>query len=102
MTSGATTSAVRQQVAAMGCELFEVGVFRPETAGTDASMLLRVWGPDTLLHSVPWLHLQNHAGRHIYIRPKGEHSLSLVDDLTAEAGFANRKPKDQDVTTGLY
>ena len=85
MTSGATTSAVRQQVAAMGCELFEVGVFRPETAGTDASMLLRVWNPDTLLRAVPWLQLQNQAGRHIYIRPKGEHSLSLVDDLTAEA-----------------
>ena len=64
MTSGATTSAVRQQVAAMGCELFEVGVFRPETAGTDASMLLRVWDQDTLLHSVPWLQLQNRAGRH--------------------------------------
>jgi len=84
MTSGATNSAVRQQGAAMGCELFEVGVFRPETAGTDAGMLLRVWDLDTLLHSVPWLQLQNHAGRHIYIRPKGEHSLSLVDDLTAE------------------
>jgi hypothetical protein len=165
MTS-ATTTAVRQQIAAMGCELFEVGIFRPETARTDASMLLRVWSPDTLLHSVPWLHLQNHADRHIYIRPKGEHHLSLVDDLTAEAvtamdrdgfhpavvvetspfnfqawlkhpepldkqlstatartlaerfggdvgaadwrhfgrlsGFTNRKPKYQDVTTGLY
>jgi hypothetical protein len=76
---------VRQQIAAMGCELFEVGVFRPETAGTHASMLLRVWDCDTLLRAVPWLQLQNHADRHIYIRPKGEHSLSLVDDLTAEA-----------------
>jgi hypothetical protein len=84
MTS-ATTTAVRQQIAAMGCELFEVGVFRPETAGTDASMLIRVWDLDTLLRSMAWLHLQNHADRHIYIRPKGEHSLSLVDDLTAEA-----------------
>ncbi len=166
MTSGATASMVRQQAAAMGCELFEVGVFRPETPRTDAGMLLRVWDLDTLLHSVPWLQLQNHAGRHIYIRPKGEHSLSLVDDLTAEAvtamdrdgfhpalvvetspfnfqawlkhpepldkqlstatartlaerfggdvgaadwrhfgrlsGFTNRKPKYQDVTTGLY
>jgi len=27
-------------------------------------------------------------GRNIYIRPKGEHSLSLVDDLTAYAGRA--------------
>ena len=45
MTSGAIASVVRQQGAAMGCELFEVGVFRPETAGTDAGMLLRVWDP---------------------------------------------------------
>ena len=166
MTSGAITTAVRQQVAAMGCELFEVGVFRPETPRTDAGMLLRVWDLDTLLHSVPWLQLQNHAGRHIYIRPKGQHNLSLVDDLTADAvaamhregfdpalvvetspfnfqvwlkhpepldkqlstataralaerfggdvgaadwrhfgrlsGFTNRKPKYQDLTTGLY
>src|SRR5207247_9258331 len=164
--SGATSSAGRKKLAAIGCELFEVGVFRRETAGTDASMLLRVWNPDTLLRAVPWLQLQNHACRHIYIRPKGEHNLSLVDDLTADAvtamdrngfhpalvvetspfnfqawlkhperldkqlstatartlaerfggdvgaadwrhfgrlsGFANRKPKYQNVTTGLY
>jgi hypothetical protein len=85
MTSGATTSAVRQQIAAMGCELFEVGVFRPETSRTEASMLLRAWDQDTLLRSVPWLERQNHAGTHIYVRPNGEHNLSLVDDLTAAA-----------------
>jgi DNA primase RepB-like protein len=164
--TAATTTTVRQQTAAMGCELFEVGVFRPETAGTDASMLLRVWDLDTLLSWVTWLQTQNHAGRHIYVRPNGEHNLSLVDDLTADAvtamdrdgfhpalvvetspsnfqawlkhseqldkqlstataralaerfggdagaadwrhfgrlsGFANRKPKYQDVTTGSY
>jgi hypothetical protein len=164
--SSATTIAVRQQIAAMGRELFEVGVFRPETLGNEASMLLRIWDRDTLLRSVPWLQLQNHAGRHIYVRPKGEHNLSLVDDLTADAvaamkcdgfhpalvvetspcnfqawlkhpeqldkqlstataralaekfngdagaadwrhfgrlsGFTNRKPKYQDVATGLY
>lgn len=166
MTPGATSTAVRQQMAAMGCAWFEVGVFRPETAGTDASMLLRVWDRDTLLRSTSWLQLQNRAGKHIYIRPKGAHNLTLVDDLTADAiaamdrdgfhpalvvetspsnfqawlkhpelldkqlstatartlaetfggdvgaadwrhfgrlsGFTNRKPKYQDVTTGLY
>jgi hypothetical protein len=91
MMSGATTIAVRQQIAAMGCELFEVGVFRSETSGTEASMLLRVWGRDTLLRSVPWLQLQNHNGRHIYVRPKGEHNLSLVDDLTADAVAAMKR-----------
>jgi hypothetical protein len=48
-------------------------------------MLLRVWDQDTLLRSVPWLQTQNHDGRHIFIRPKGEHNLSMVDDLTADA-----------------
>src|SRR5205085_788694 len=79
MVLGATTTAVRQQIAAMGFQLFEVGVFRPEAAGVEASMLLRVWDPSTLLRSVAWLRFQNNNGRHIYIRPKGEHNLRLVD-----------------------
>src|SRR5690348_15267308 len=84
MTS-ATTPTVRQQTAAMSCELFAGGDSRPASAATDASQLLRVWDLDTLLRSVPWLQTQNYAGRHIYVRPKGEHNLSLVDDLTADA-----------------
>jgi hypothetical protein len=166
MKTDASITAVSQQIGAMGCEMFEVGVFRAGTEGTDASMLLQVWDPYTLRHSVPWLKQQNHDGRHIYIRPNGEHNLSLVDDLTVDAvatmdregfhpalvvetspsnfqawlkhpeqldkqlstataralaerfggdagaadwrhfgrlsGFANRKTKYQDVTTGLY
>src|SRR5215472_6701914 len=45
------------------------------------------WGRDcsTLLKAIPWLKFQNRDGRNIYIRPKGEHALSLVDDLTPEA-----------------
>jgi len=35
------------------------------------------------LRSVAWLRHQNRDGRNIYIRPKGEHNLSLVDDLSA-------------------
>src|SRR2546425_917430 len=83
MTSGATTSAVRQQVAAMGCELFEVGVFRPETAGTDGSMLLRGWNPDTLLRALPCFQLQSPAGRDKCKRPKGTLIQSRGGDLTA-------------------
>ena len=79
-----TIAVVRRQIAAMGCESFEVGVFRPETPETDACMLLRVWCQDSLLNSVPWLFFQNQVSRHIYIRPHGEHNLSLVDDLTAD------------------
>jgi RepB DNA-primase from phage plasmid len=48
-------------------------------------MLPRVWSAGTLLRSVPWLKFQNAAARNIYIRPRGEHALTLVDDLTREA-----------------
>jgi len=36
---------------------------------------------DTLLRSIPWLRLKNGRGRNIYIRPSGEHRLSLIDDI---------------------
>ena len=48
-------------------------------------MLPRTWDKATLLKSVGWLKYQNSQGRNIYIRPKGEHALSLVDDLNAAA-----------------
>jgi hypothetical protein len=48
-------------------------------------MLPRVWDQDALLRSVPWLRHQNRDGRNVYIRPKGEHDLSLVDDLSRDA-----------------
>jgi hypothetical protein len=48
-------------------------------------MVQRVWDPDSLLGSIGWLRHENSDGRNIYIRPKGEHNLSLVDDLTASA-----------------
>ncbi len=58
-------------------------------------MLPRTWDTETLLRSLSWLKHQNRDGRNIYVRPKGEHNLSLVDDLTIEgvrqmkvAGFA--------------
>ena len=60
-----------------------------------AEMLPRTLDRATLLRSVGWLRYQNAQGRNIYIRPRGEHHLSLVDDLTAgavqrmkEEGFA--------------
>jgi hypothetical protein len=37
------------------------------------------------------LQLENDDGRHIYIRPKGEHNLSLIDDLTADAVGAMKR-----------
>ena len=79
----------------MGSEVFEIGLFKPTATGNEPAMLPRTWDVQTLLRSIPWLKHQNHDGRNIYIRPKGEHNLSLVDDLTSDrvqqmkaAGFA--------------
>jgi RepB DNA-primase N-terminal domain len=68
----------------MASEVFEIGLFKPQAAGNEAVMLPRVWDADTLLRSVAWLRHQNRDGRNIYVRPRGEHNLSLVDDLTRD------------------
>ena len=70
----------------MDAQIFEVGLFKPAAQEQgQAVMIPRTWDRDTVLRSIPWLRLQNADGRNVYIRPKGEHDLSLVDDLTADA-----------------
>jgi hypothetical protein len=81
-----TTQVVRAQVEAMGAEVFELGLFRMDTAeGSGPPMLPRTWDVAGLIRSIPWLRLQNAQGRNIYIRPQGEHNLTLIDDLKADA-----------------
>jgi hypothetical protein len=84
-TDKITFQAVQQQVAAMGVRLFEVGLYKADAGAAEAPMIPRVWDAETILKSVPWLRHQNLNGRNVYIRPKGEHDLSLVDDLTKDA-----------------
>jgi len=66
----------------MRASAFEVGLFDPTAA--HGAMLPRVWDLDTLLRSVSWLRLKNSQGRNIYIRPCGEHALSLIDDASPQ------------------
>jgi hypothetical protein len=77
-----TSEFVRQQIEAMKAEIFELGLFRLASAagGLDSGMLPRAWDSETLLRSIAWLRLENMRGRSVYIRPQGEHHLSLVDD----------------------
>src|ERR1700674_5640132 len=77
-----THEVMMRQAQAMDTKLFEVGLFKPSAR---AEMLLRTWDSDTVVQSIAWLKFQNLDGRNIYIRPKGEHALSMIDDLTAEA-----------------
>src|ERR1700720_3934270 len=82
MSTIKTAEAVEKQARAMSASAFEVGLFDPTAA--QGAMLPRVWDLDTLLRSVSWLRLKNLEGRNIYIRPSGEHALSLIDDASTQ------------------
>src|SRR5271170_1416485 len=82
MSTTQTTEAVEKQARAMRASIFEVGLFDP--TAEHGAMLPRVWDLDTLLRSVSWLRLKNSQGRNIYIRPCGEHALSLIDDASTQ------------------
>lgn len=75
----------------MGSELFEVGLYNPNAGPGESVMIPRVWNAETTLKSVPWLRYQNREGRNIYVRPMGEHDLSMVDDLTTDAVLAMKE-----------
>jgi RepB DNA-primase from phage plasmid len=80
-----TYEAVYSQMTAMGAELFEVGALRLDAGGMPDFMLLRSWDRKTVMDSIPWLWHQNWRGSHIYVRPKGENNLTLIDDLKYDA-----------------
>jgi len=81
-----TNEAVTRQIIAMGVNEFEIGLYKPDGPGNgEPPMIPRTWTMQAVLKSIPWLRLQNRNGRNIYVRPRGEHNLSLVDDLTAES-----------------
>lgn len=79
--SDLTPNAVLRQIQAMQVDTVEVGVFD----SASERMIPRTWTKEILLKSIAWLRFENLQGRNIYVRPAGVHSLSLVDDLKAEA-----------------
>jgi len=72
---------VREQLRAMGCERFDLGIRRD----TGEMILREAQGALQIGQAMKWLRHENAKGAHIYIRPAGMHALSLVDDLTSEA-----------------
>jgi hypothetical protein len=68
------------QIEALHADLYEVGVYDSHLR----RMLLRTWDPARLSQSLPWLRHQNANGKDIYVRPYGEHAMSLVDDLSSD------------------
>ena len=93
-TQDKTYEAVERQLSGMGSELFEVGALQRGEGGQPQFMLLRSWDRERLISSIPWLLYQNWHGSHIYVRPKGESNLTLIDDLRAEGlGQGHRKQR---------
>jgi hypothetical protein len=83
--SDRTYEIVRRQAFVMDAKFFEIGLVKPATmSGNNPVMLTQTWNLDELLDSIPWLKSQNADDRNIYIRPKGKHALTLLDDLTAD------------------
>ena len=81
-------NAVERQLGAMNSGLYEVGLFRVFGDGRQPNMLPRTWDRQTLVQSLFWLRWENSRGRNIFIRPAGEHQLSLVDDLAGRGRLA--------------
>ena len=80
-----TYEAVERQLTAMGADLFEVGALQRGDGDQPQFMLLRIWDQEKVIQSIPWLRFQNWHESHIYVRPKGESNLTLVDDLKLSA-----------------
>jgi hypothetical protein len=75
-----TTEVVRAQLAGMGAERYDVGVYDRQN---DAMLLRREWTPAQVEAAVGWFKGMNAQGRDIYIRPTGSSGLYLIDDVPA-------------------
>ncbi len=75
-----TIEAVRAQLAGMGAERYDIGVYDRQH---DAMLLRREWTPAQVEASIGWLRKMNAQGRDIYIRPSGSSGLYIVDDIPA-------------------
>ena len=75
-----TTEAVRTQLAGMGAERYDIGVY---DRANDAMLLRREWTAAQVEASVGWFKGMNAQGRDIYIRPTGSSGLYLIDDVPA-------------------
>ena len=69
--------AVRRQITGMDCDVYEIGI-RDTQSG---KMILQTYTAEQVLKSVSFLKHKNFNGCDIYIRPKGEHGLVLLDDI---------------------
>lgn len=81
-----TAEVVNKQLQSMCSEVFEIGLFKPnpDKDSSGPEMFLRTWDKESLVRSISWLRFQNMNGRNIFVRPKGEHQITLIDDLKTD------------------
>ena len=74
-----TSRAVQQQLNAMGCKQFDIGL-RHEHSGQMRNF--EALTKTDVVKRIEWLKVENLKGHHIYIRPHGSTGLVLVDDIS--------------------
>lgn len=81
MNASITRTAVRNQLAAMAGDRFDIGVLL-----ANEQMLLREnWSVNRIESALNWLRQENARGAHIFVRPHGVHQINLIDDLSDDA-----------------
>jgi hypothetical protein len=71
-----TVRAVQRMLAALSAPIYEIGVL------TGDEMILQKKSGLQIMNMLGLLGFKNSQGAHIYVRPFGEHNLTLIDDLT--------------------
>ena len=81
MKNDRTSQAVRQQLKAMGCEKYQIGIVSADKDGKAWHMYDKT--PDEVMAEIPNLKRLNAQGNHIFIQPaEDDHKLVLVDDVS--------------------
>lgn len=73
-----TVEAITRQLNAMQQQNYEIGLHQ---GGERENVIPRVWNVEGVMKSLGWLRHSNAQNRDIWIRPYGEHNLTLIDDV---------------------
>ena len=83
MSASITRVAARRQLAAMGCDYFDIGILQQ----TGRMLLRERWSAEQVESALKWFRRENARGAQVFVRLHGEHALSLLDDVTSSAIF---------------
>lgn len=81
MVKDLTKIAVNNQLRAMRCKTYDIGL---RLDGRKGMMNYNNLGESEIKKRIEWLKAKNREGEHVYIRPHTSNGLILVDDLTQQ------------------